>query len=115
VAIVIRVNSPTEVMSLKEWDDLLRVDLHQRAPTLLVADTAGAQDWLELSVVTTDMGGVLDLSVYRWVRVLSSGEVIFSKVWSDQRLVIGGISRNRLRDVLDALITSIAADYQKAQ
>jgi hypothetical protein len=68
-----------------------------------------------LSVITTDAGGFLELSVYRWVKVLDSSEDIFSKVWWDSRVVFGGVSKKSLQQSLDALLTSFAADYFRAK
>lgn len=115
LVIVVRPNTPRQIASLKEWEDMVEVGLRRNVPELNRSDAPTASAWLELSVITTDAGGFLELSVYRWVRVLSSGEEIFSKVWWDSRAVFGGVSKKSLQDMLDALITSFAADYFRAK
>ncbi len=94
---------------------MVELGLHRDVPELKVSDATNARDWLELSVITTDAGGFLQLSVYRWAKILDSGEDVFSNVWSDSRVVFGGVSKRSLRESLDALLTSFAADYFRAK
>ncbi len=94
---------------------MVELGLHRRVPELALSDTMNVQAWLELSVITTEAGGFLEVSVYRWVRVLDSDEDVFSKVWWDKRVVFGGASRKYLQEVLDVLLTSFAADYYRAK
>lgn len=115
LSVVIRPNTPREIASLKEWGDMLEVGLHRVVPELTLSKATDAPAWLELSVVTTDAGGVLEISVYRWVKVLDSSEDIFSKVWWDSRFVFGGVSKKSLQESLDALLTSFAADFFRAK
>ena len=116
VAIVVRPNTPREIAGLKEWGDMVEVGLRRDVPDLGRSDDVQkAPAWLELSVITTDAGGFLELSLYRWVKVVDTGEQIFSKVWWDSRVVFGGISKRSLQDALDALVTSFAADYCRAR
>ena len=116
VAVIVRPNTPREIASLKEWGDMVEVGLRRNVPDLgRLDDAQKAGAWLELSVITTDAGGFLELSLYRWVKVVDTGEEIFSKVWWDSRVVFGGISKRSLQDALDALLTSFAADYSRAR
>lgn len=115
LAVVVRPNTPREIASLKEWGDMVELGLHRNVPELNRSDVKSAPAWLELNVITTDAGGFLELSVYRWAKVLDSGEDVFSKVWWDSRVVFGGVSKKSLQESLDALLTSFAADYFRAK
>jgi len=114
VAIVVRPNTPREVATLKEWGDMVEVNLHRNVPALTVVGTEKSQNWLELSIITTDAGGFVEISLYRWVKVLSSGEEIVAKVWWDSRSIFGGVSKHAIKESLDALLTSFAADYLRS-
>jgi|GEM_PF-3457521 hypothetical protein len=111
IAIVIRPNTPREVATLKEWSDMIEVGLHRNVPGLAVSGTEKSPNWLELSIVTTDAGGLIEISLYRWVKILASGEEVFAKVWWDSQAIFGGVSKQALQQSLDALLTSFAADY----
>ena len=65
-------------------------------------------------MVTTSSGAALELSLYRWTRIIDSGEEVFSKVWSDSRFSFGPTSDASLRDSLEKLVTSFSADYLRA-
>jgi hypothetical protein len=93
-----------------------RVESTPNVPGLtLLSNAENAPAWLELRIVTSDAGGFLEVSVYRWVKVLASGEDIFSKVWWDSRAIFGGVSKRALQEALDTLLTSFAADYFRAK
>jgi hypothetical protein len=111
VAIVVRPNTPREVATLKEWGDMIEVGLHRNVPDLEVSDTEKTPNWFELSIITTDAGGFIEISLYRWVKVLTSGEEVFAKVWWDSRVIFGGVSKQALNQSLDDLLTSFSADY----
>jgi len=115
VAIVVRPNTPREVASLKEWGDMIEVGLHRKVPDLVVSGTEKSPDWFELNIITTDAGGFVEKSLYRWVSVLASGEKVVAKVWWDSRAIFGGVSRQALQESLDALLTSFAADYLRSK
>ena len=114
VTIVFRPNTPTEIISEKEWADMVEVRLHRDVPELKLMDTNNAP-WLKLSVITTHAGGSLELSVYRWVRILDSKEEILAKVWSDSRTLFGKLSKKSLQESLNTLLTSFAADYVRSK
>jgi hypothetical protein len=94
VSLAFRPNTPTEIISLKEWGDMVELRLHRDIPELKLTDTNNPP-WLELGIITSDAGGFLGLSVYRWVRVLDSKEEILAKVWDDSRVVLGKLSNKR--------------------
>ena len=114
LAVVLLPNTPREVVTPKEWGDMVEVGLHRHLPALKFLRPTDTSDWLELSVITTDAGGSLELSLYRWVQVVASGEEIVAKVWWDSRGIFGSVSRRALQESLDALLTSFAADYLRA-
>src|SRR5439155_26899144 len=59
VAVVVRPNTPREIATPKELSDMVEVALHRSAPEIiLLDDTTKAKAWLELSIITTDEGGV---------------------------------------------------------
>jgi hypothetical protein len=115
VALVIRANTPHEVFTLKEWADLVELGLQRNAPDLTVLEPKASQNWLELSVVTTDQGAVVEVSLLRWVKVLASGQEVIAKVWSQSRMTFGGVSKNAMRESIDTLLTSFAADYARSK
>jgi hypothetical protein len=90
--------------------------LRRNVPELKIqADDRTAQGWIELSSITTEGGCFLELSVFRWVKVMDSGEEIFTKVWWNQRTGFGETTREHLKEFIDILLTSFAADYYRAQ
>lgn len=115
VALVFRLKTPREVASLKEWSDMIEVGLHRNAPDLAVLGTEKSSDWLELNIITTDAGAFIEISLYRWVKVLASGEEVVAKVWWDSRAIFGGVSKHAVHESLDALLTSFAADYLRSK
>lgn len=114
ISVVLSVNTLTEFFTTKEWTDIVELGLHSKVPELNLRDTNDAP-WLELSVITTRTGGNLELSVYRWVRVLDSKEEILAKVWWDSRAVYGNLSKKGLKEELNILLTSFAADYVRSK
>jgi hypothetical protein len=115
IAVVLRHNTPREVASLKEWGDMIEVGLHRKVPDLMVSDTIKSSDWFELNIITTDAGGFVEICLYRWVRVLASGEDVFAKVWSESRATFGRASKQDVQEALDTLLTSFAADYLRSK
>lgn len=115
VAVVVRRNTPRELASVKEWGDMIELSLHRNAPGLAVSDTEKSPNWLELSIITTDEGAFIEISLYRWVRVLASGEEVVAKVWWDSRVVFGGVSRSTVQQSIDALLIGFSADYLRAK
>jgi hypothetical protein len=106
---------PREVASLKEWGDMIEIGLHRKIPDLVVSDTKKSSDWFELNIITTDAGGLVEISLYRWVRLLASGEEVFTKVWWESRAIFGGVSKQAVQESLDTLLTSFAADYLRSK
>jgi len=96
VAIVVRPGGQLEILGIKEFSDLMVIGLKQKVPALRVK--RGAQSWLELSYIATPQVGSITLSLYRWARIVDTGESIFTTVWSDQRLI--GRQRSQLRNAL---------------
>jgi hypothetical protein len=114
VAIVIRSNTPKEVASISEFGDMLRVSLARNAPGLRVTPPQDSASWLELSVIAAEGGGVVEISLYRWVRVRANGEDVVAKVWDRSEAMFGGVSREALRETIEALVTRFGADYLRA-
>jgi hypothetical protein len=115
VALVIRPNTKKELIGSKELGDSTEVGLHARMPELKIEpDPSKATAWLEVSIITADGGGSLELSVYRWVKVLDSGEEMSAKVWWDSRIILGTVSKKDIEETLETLLTSFAADYLRA-
>lgn len=114
VAIVIRPGTDQDRANVGEWGDRLEVALTRIIPSLGRSKTDEARAWLELSVVSTNSGASLELGLYRWTRIIDSGEEVFSKVWSDSRFMFGDTSESSLRESLDRLVTGFAADVARA-
>ena len=114
VAIVIRPSTDQDRANVKEWGDRLEVALTRAVPSLGRSKTDDAKAWLELVVVSTSSGAALELGLYRWARIIDSGEEVFSKVWSDSKFMFGSPSDSSLRESLDQLVTSLAADLARA-
>jgi hypothetical protein len=115
VALVFRQNMPVEVYSLKDWSNLIEVGLRRNTPELRILATQDTPNWLELSVVTTDSGGAIELSVLRWVKVSATGQEVVAKVWNESRFVFGSVSKESLKDSLDSMILSLSADFSRAK
>ena len=60
VHVVIRPNTPKEVVSVKELGDMVTVGLARSAPAISMASDSSTSAWLELSVITSEHGGVLE-------------------------------------------------------
>lgn len=115
LAIGVRMNDQFAVASAKEMADIIEVALHRSIPELHLSNSDSSSSWLELNVVAGEDGGMLELSTYRWVRVLESGIDIFTKVWWDQRVIVGTLSRHALQENIESLATSFAADVIRAK
>jgi hypothetical protein len=116
VAVVVRPNLLTDVVSVKELIDFGEVDLHQKAPELRLVKDTNAPSWIELSVATTTQGALVEVKCYRWVRLSDSAQqAVFAPVWSNVRAVFGSETKAYLQGVLDELLVSFAADYERAR
>jgi len=108
---VLRPNALVEVLSQKEINDLITVELKQKIPQLKLQTESS--NWLELSYITVSSVCFIELSLYRWATVIDSSEDIYTEVWADQRVIVG-CSRESFRETVDTLTTSFAADYYRA-
>ncbi len=125
VAITLRPNALVEIASQKEWSDMVEAGLRREVPELGrlegvpdlgLSEVQKTQGCIELSYITSKRGGVIELSVYRWVNVLGSGQNILAKVWWDSRYLEGELySKKDWREAVDTLLTSFAADYSRAK
>ena len=116
LAVVVRPNTPVEIASIREWVDMIELGLHRHVRDLRLLDNPNdAPAWLELSVITIDRGGSLELSVYRWVNVIGTGEDIVAKVWWDSRILVGNLSKKSYQEILEVLLNGFAADYLRAK
>ena len=114
VAIVIRPGTDQDKAKVKEWGDRLEVALTKAVPSLDRSKTDSARAWLELGVVSTSSGAALNLGLYRWTRIIDSGDEVFTIVWQDSRFIFGGSADSSLGESLDKLVTSFAADLARA-
>jgi hypothetical protein len=115
VALVLRPNVKLEVLSHKEIVDTCELNLKQRIPELQVkANAQSSNNWLEISYITLSGGGFVEISLYRSVIVIATGEVVYAKVWDDKRLFLGQYNRDNLRECLDTLLISFGADFVRA-
>jgi hypothetical protein len=81
----------------------------------IVRSAEDAKARMELGIVTAPEGGMVELAVYRWVRIEGINDDVFTKVWSESRLVLRGVNRTILREAIDSLVTKFAADYLRAK
>ena len=69
VSFIVQLSGPTRPVGSRDIFDIMRVSLHRALPDLAIVDstdTSGAA-WRELSVVQSDQGGAVQLSLHRWV------------------------------------------------
>lgn len=116
VAIVVRPTIRKEILTVPECADIIEIALAQKVPALDVSDSTDSEGvaWLEVMLMTSESGTVIELSVYRWVKVQDSGEVIFAPVWSKMTAHYGEGTRSKIEGILHGLTTSFAADYLRA-
>ena len=114
VAIVLRPNARTEVLSFKELGDLIEAGLGQKVPKVKTMSASDTSNWLVLSYITTADGGEASLTLYRHVIITESGETTDAAVWDDSRIILNGVSQATLKEVIVTLLTAFAADYYRA-
>ena len=115
ISIVLRPNAQSEVLPVREVGDYLEVTVRRRLPELRIsANSASVPAWLELSYISTDRGATLELRMYRWATLVASKKVVFVPVWSDFRGIFGSYDKERFLETVDILVTSLAADYLRA-
>lgn len=115
VVVVVRPNTPFEIVSLNELQNWAEISLYRDLPNLKLSDSTSESDWLEIGIVTTKGGGAIEVSLYRWVTVMKSGEEVISKVWWDAQFIFGRTSKTDLRDALDTILTRFSADYIRSK
>lgn len=118
VALVFRPNDDAKVTNTKELGDFIRVALARDIKSLKIADSASAaSSWLLLTYIITDHGASIRLSAFRWVTLNEAPRSEFAaETWSDQRLLVGGgkLEMSDITETLQKLLTSFAADYNRA-
>ncbi len=115
IYIVLRPNVMTEVISQREIVDTCELNLRQRLPELRIRKKIeNARNWLELSYITTQHGGFVEISLYRWVKVITTGEDVFTSVWNDKKVIFGSVDRGSLRDAIETILVSFAVDFMRA-
>jgi hypothetical protein len=116
LAIVLRPTFAKKVVTVRETADIVRVALARNAPGLDVSESIDADGmaWLEVSLMTTADGAVLELSLYRWVTVDDSNERILAPVWKTMNALFGPPSHGEISDLVQVLTTSFGADYLRA-
>lgn len=116
IAIVIQPSMRVEKVTVTEAADIVQADVNRALPDFqIVRNVEGARAWMELGIVTAPEGGMVELAVYRWVRIEGINDDVFTKVWSESRLVLRGVNRTILREAIDSLVTTFAADYLRAK
>lgn len=115
VALLYQTNFAREVFSFRELADWVELGLHRNAPDLVVLVPQKTATWIIVNVLTEDRGGRVDISIYRRVKVLDSGQEISAIVWSDGRTLFGSVSKEGMRDSIDILLTRFAADYARSK
>ena len=114
-AIVIRPNMRVETVTVTQAADIVRAGVNRELPDFrIVRSVDDATAWMELGIVTAPEGGMVELAVYRWVRIEGINDAVFTKVWSESRLVLRGVNRTILREAIDSLVARFAADYLRA-
>jgi hypothetical protein len=102
-----------KVLSHDEIFDYLEFSLRQRIPELQYGKEGG--NMLELSYITDPAGGLIEITVYRWVTVIATGEDIIANVWNDKRVFMGGRpERKSMREVIDEIVLQLALDFMRA-
>lgn len=115
VALVMRPNVKWEIMTFKEISDTFELKLKQQFPELQVKRVIeGSKDLLELSYITHSNGGFVEISLYRWVSVIATGEDVYAKVWDDKVVCPSRIERTDLRESIETLLVSFGADFIRA-
>jgi len=112
VQLLLRPNVKEEVLSDKEILDTFELNMKKRIAELQV--NQNSKNWLVLSYITYPNGGLVEVSLYRWVTIIATGEDVFAAVWDDKRIIIGRFERNDLREFIDTLLVSFAADFMRA-
>ena len=88
VAIVILPSMRVETVTATQAADIVHADVNRALPDFqVVRNVEGAKAWMELGIVTAPEGGMVELAVYRWVRIEGITDEVFTKVWSESRLV----------------------------
>lgn len=115
VAIVLR-RSGDDASNVRDLVDIVEVALHNKLPGVKVVMKAEeAENWLEVMFVNSNNGCAVGLTLYRWVRVVSSKERIFAPVWTNTTGLFGSCPIRDRNDVLENLLTRFAGDYVRAQ
>lgn len=116
IALDIRPDMPVQTMTGSELASVLKGALNRELRDLAIVESAAqAQARAELNVVTAREGGRVQLSIYRPVRIAGVTEEVFVPVWSDSRLILRGVNRTIIRESIDSLVATFAADYRQAK
>lgn len=116
VGVIYRMNTHSEVITGKEWINLVQVEVAREVPTLKVAMSPnGASVWMEASLITADLGSSVTLTLYRWANIpAETHRVVFAQVWKDMQAISGNPSQLILKEALDSLLAEFGADYRRA-
>jgi hypothetical protein len=116
IAIEARPDMGVQAMSETELRNAVKDALSRRAHDLSIVGSADkAEARAELSVVTAREGGRVQLAIYRPVRIAGVSEEVFAPVWSESRLILRGVNRAIIRESIDSLVATFAADYEEAR
>ena len=104
-------------LNLKELADFITVELARALPGFKLIEDPKVPNWLKVSFITTARGSYpTTLNVYRWVTLLDTKTDLLAVTWTRTLLDAGDRpeSQASVKEILQTLLTSFAADYIKA-
>ena len=116
VGVIYRINTQSKVITRKEWMDLVQAAIARDVPTLKVAvSPSAAHVWMEVSLVTADLGSSVTLTLYRWANIpAETHRLVFAPVWRNMQTISGHPSQVILKDAVDSLLAEFGTDYRRA-
>lgn len=116
VGVIYRVNTQSEVIGRKEWKGLVQAAVARDMPTLKVAASPNtAYVWMEVSLVTAELGSSVTLTLYRWANIpAETHRLVFAPVWRNTQAISGHPSQVILKEAVDSLLAEFGADYRRA-
>ena len=107
--------SKEQIFRQQDVANFITVALARDVRKLKVTGDPKTADWLEVAVVLRDSAAFVDLRVHRWVTLTGTWTDFFATAWANSTLVSGGtLSMSKLKEAVQTLLTSFAADYIRA-